>query len=164
MIQFHQFTSCCPRVGHNYWLLISTHTHPTYSPVIFVWCCSYEWNAGAFIIFFFNAETVVTDVALVMGFLLQRGEYLPYFLKVTAVNLSIINLWLNRKMIWQCIFLTYIYLLLICMLFFGLFVGFLFLWSVNRTRVDCFWHLNSVYREQIIILNHQTNFQAVLLI
>lgn len=25
-----------------------------------------------------------------------------------------------------------------------------------------FWHLNLVYREQIIILNHQTNLQAVL--
>lgn len=83
----------------------------------------------------------MTDVALVMGFilflfcvadlgLLCREEnnrvFFLIFLKVAAVILSINrSVTQSKKMIQQCIFFTDIYLLVICMGFFFSFFGFI---------------------------------------
>lgn len=87
--------------------------------------------------FFSNAETVVTDVALVMGFIslfcfvlqivVKRREYVPYILYGHSRDLiNHRSVTQSKKMILQCIFFTDIYLLVICILFF-LFVCFIFM-------------------------------------
>lgn len=107
----------------------------------FVWCCSHELIGQIPELFHFNfsfnAETVVTDVALVMGFVLfcfvlQILELLckeenigcfPYFLKVTAVVLSIIGLWHRAKKWFNSVFvsLIFIYWSFVCFFFVCLF-------------------------------------------
>lgn len=90
---------------------------------------------------FCNAETVVTDVALVMGFILvlfcvadccaERrilGVFLIFLKTKKSQQLfyqSYKSVTQSKKMIQQCIFLTGIYLLVICMFLFFWFVFFI---------------------------------------
>lgn len=129
------------------WLFFFLILSGLFDAVVASWLVKYQ---SFFFSFFFSiAETVMTDVALVMGFIflfcffvlccrlgLLCGEEITgcenvFFLifLVTAVILSIIDLWHGaRKWFQQCIFFTDIYLLvmfvfLVCFLCVLLFCG-----------------------------------------
>lgn len=94
--------------------------------------------------FFPNAETVMTDVALVMGFILflfcvadlgllcreeNMGCFSLFSLSRSSYFINHRSVTRSKKMIQQCIFFTDIYLLVICMFF----------WLFNLFFVYCFF-------------------------
>lgn len=146
----------------------------------FVWCCSNELIGQIPELFFSspNAETVKTDVALVMGFilflfcvadlgLLCRDENIgcfPYFPKVTAVILSIIiDLW-HRARNDSTVYFFHWYLFIGHLYVCFLYVYCFFVWRANRTQgrgVVSHWHFTIVYRKSDIVISHHTNKQSI---
>lgn len=185
MIRYHdQFISCYPSLGHKLRAVIFS---PTFIPALllfgvlffilfyflifysfwFDWRCSSELTVEPQSVLFCNAETVVTDVALVMGFILllfcvadccaERrilGVFLIFLKKKSHSSYFInhINLWHRARKWFNSVFfsLVFIYWSFVC--FFFRFVFFCslfvfmcvaFLLRANRTQgrgVVSHWH------------------------
>lgn len=140
----------------------------------FVWCCSNELIGQIPELFFFLPSNAETDVALVMGFilflfcvadlgLLCREENIgcfPYFLKVTAVILSIIiDLWHRARKLFNSVFFSLVFIYWSFVFFVCFYVYCFFVWRANRIHgrgVVSHWHFTIVYRKQNIVISHPT--------